>query len=64
MKAKDTFPTMISSLARFLLCLEGNGGPPIGASLSDQVARFELQVKAQFVPKKTIPYNHPVRRSI
>ena len=50
-KAKDTSPTMISSLAWFQSYLEVNGGPPINASLSDQVVRLELQVKAHFSPK-------------
>ena len=55
---------MISCLARFMVYLEVNGGPPIGASLSNQVARLELQVKAQFVLQKTTMYNHPVKGSI
>ena len=44
MKAKDTLPTMILSLARFLSYPEMNGGPTITASLNDQVAALELQV--------------------
>ena len=64
MKAKDTLPTMISSFARLLLYLKVNGGPPSSASLSDQVARLEFQIKAQCVPQKITTYNHPVKRSI
>ena len=50
MKAKDTLPIMISSITKFLLYPELDGGPPITASLSDQVAVLELQVASQFVP--------------
>ena len=64
MKAKDTLPTMISSLARFLSYPEMNGGPPITASLSDQVAALELQVASQFVPQMTTTHSHPVKTSI
>ena len=53
MKEKDTLPTMISSFERFGSFPEVKGGPPIGASFRDQVARMELQVKAQtYVPKR------------
>ena len=64
MKEKDTLPTMISSLARFLSYSEMNGGPPITASLSDQVAALELQVASQFVPQMIITHSHPVKSSI
>ena len=64
MKEKDTLPTIISSLARFLSYPEMNGRPPITVSLSDQVAALKLQVASQFVPQMITTHSHPVKTSI
>ena len=64
-KKKHTLPTMTSSLEKFNLYPEMNGGPPVTELLGAQVAALELELASQSVPPlTTTTYSSAVNTSI